>query len=113
MKSLLPSLTTFIAFGMIATSPPILAQTPFACEEESGAAYGLCNAYRLLSVLASPIRKSLKSQTPRHRLQNFGASMKPLVAVPLHKPFSQLSASRLTHLKTGKLQPLIIIMGIV
>jgi len=45
MKALLPALTTFIAFGMIATSPPILAQTPFACEEESGAAYGLCNAY--------------------------------------------------------------------
>ena len=30
---------------MIAATSPAFAQAPSACEEESGAAYGLCNAY--------------------------------------------------------------------
>jgi len=45
MKSQLISLGSIILFTMIAATSPAFAQAPSACEEESGAAYGLCNAY--------------------------------------------------------------------
>ena len=43
MKYLPTTLTTMLAFGMLAVSMPVLAQD--ACEGQTGAAFGLCNAY--------------------------------------------------------------------
>ena len=48
MKTLLTNFTTIMAFGMLTVSMPVFAQTSddgAVCDAESGAAYGLCNAY--------------------------------------------------------------------
>ena len=43
MKYLPTTLTTIMAFGMLAVSIPVMAQN--ACEDQVGSAFGLCNAY--------------------------------------------------------------------